>query len=129
MNDLHNNLYGTPTINPGVKTAAVTGSSVDLQGYDGAEIVINVGTRTDSTFVTNLQESDDASTWSDVAAADMIGTEPTISGTSNTVYQLGYKGSKRYVRLNSGFVAGGASAGAAFGAVVIRGLKRHNTGA
>lgn len=129
MNDLHNNLYGIPTIQPAAQTGAVTGSGVDLKGYDGAEVVVHVGVRTDSTFVANLQESDDNSTYTDVASGDMIGSEPTISGYSNKVYQLGYKGTKRYIRLNTSFVAGGESTGAVFGAVVIRGLKRHNTGA
>jgi hypothetical protein len=124
--DLYNTLSSAQSVKPAAaKTAAVTGSGVDLAGYDGCEIQIPVGVRTDSSFVIALKESADNVTYTAVASGDIIGTQPTISGISNTVYAFGYRGTKRYVRVDSTFVAGGASAGAFFGAIVVRGLKRH----
>jgi hypothetical protein len=124
--DLYNILNGLSSIKPAAaKTAAVTGSGVDLAGYEGATIFVPVGTRTDSSFPVALQESDDNVTYSAVAAADIVGSQPTISGLSNHVYQFGYIGTKRYIRVDTTFKAGGASAGALFGALIVRGFKRR----
>lgn len=127
MKDQYNELYGIPTIHPGAKTTSVTGSGVDLQGYDGATILVNVGTYTDSKHICALYEcATAAGTYTDVADADILGSEPTISGISNTKYQFGYIGTKRFVKLNT--TGSGASTGVLFGAMVVRGLKRHDTG-
>ena len=125
MKDLYNILNGKPTVNSIIKTAAITGSGVDLAGYEGATIFVNVGTRTDSSFTFVLKESDDNSTYSAVAAGDILGSQPTVSGASNAIYQFGYIGSKRYIRADATFKAGGASAGASISALIVRGFKRH----
>lgn len=123
--DLYNILSSKVAIPPGTKTAAVTGSGVDLAGYEGAQITVLVGTRTDSSFQMALYESDDNSTYSAVAAADIIGSQPLVSGASNTQYEFGYKGTKRYIRPDFTFKAGAASAGAAIGVLVTRGFARR----
>lgn len=123
--DLYHDLKARQSVNSIIKTAAITGSGVDLQGYEGATVVINVGTRTDSNFPIVLKESTDNTTYSAVADADILGTQPTISGMSNAIYQFGYKGTKRYIRVDSTFKAGGASAGASISAIIVRGFKRH----
>ena len=43
-----------------------------------------------------LEESDDGTSFSDVAHADILGSEPTLA--ANNDYQFGYIGEKRYVR-------------------------------
>lgn len=126
MDALHDQLYPIPTIHPGAKTTSVTGSGVDLLGYQGAEILVPVGAYTSYKHVCALQESDDDSTYSAVDSGDIQGTQPTISGVSNTVYHFGYIGTKRYIRLDT--TGSGSGSGVIFGAVVIRGFKRHNTG-
>jgi hypothetical protein len=124
--DLYNMINGKLAVVPAAaKTAAVTGSGVDLAGYEGANIFVNVGVRTDSNFQMVLKESDDNSTYSAVADGDVIGTQPLVSGISNTAYQFGYKGTKRYIRPDFTFKAGGASAGAFLSVLVVRGFKRH----
>jgi hypothetical protein len=125
VRDIYNIQNAKPTVGPAAKTAAITGSGVDLQGYEGADILVPVGTRTDSSFQAALMESSDNSTYTAVAAADILGSQPLVSGASNQVYIFGYRGSKRYVRCDFTFKAGGASAGAVFGALIVRGLKRH----
>jgi hypothetical protein len=123
--DLYNILDGKIAVAPAAKTAAVTGSGVDLAGYEGATIFVPVGARTDSSFQMVLQESDDASTYTAVAAADIIGSQPLVSGASNYPYQFGYIGTKRYIRPTFTFKAGGASAGVIMGVLIVRGFKRH----
>jgi hypothetical protein len=124
MKDQYNLLNAIPTINLGTKTTSVTGSGVDLQGYQGATILVPVGAYTSYKHVCALQECDSAAgSYSDVAAADILGTEPTISGVSNTCYQFGYRGSKRFIRLDT--TGTGSGSGVVFGALVVRGLKGH----
>jgi len=126
MKDQYNDLYAIQTIPPALNTASVTGSGVDLKGYESATVVVNVGDYTSYKHVCALYESDDDSTYTDVDDADILGTEPTISGVDNTQYQFGYIGEKRYVKLNT--TGTGSGTGVYFGAVVVRGKKRHNAG-
>jgi len=128
MQDLHNSLHGLPTINVGAKTTSITGSGVDLQGYQGAKILVPVGVYTSYKHVCALLECDTADgTYTDVDDADIIGTEPTVSGASNILYSFGYKGQKRFIRLDT--TATGSGTGVLMGAIVVRGLKRHEAGA
>lgn len=115
--DMKSNIGISQTVAPGAKTSDVTGSGVDLQGFDSAMVVINPGTITDGTHTPKVQESDDDSTYSDVAAADLEGSLAAIA--SNTVQRVGYKGAKRYVRL---FVTvAGTTTGGVYGSVVAKG--------
>lgn len=125
--DQRNEQFPAQTINPTAHTATITGSGVDLKGYQGATVHIGVGTWTDGKWVCTLQESDDDVTYAAVDSGDIIGTMPTISGRSNVAYDpIGYKGIKRYIRvLGTGT---GAATGALFGAIIVRGFKRHNAG-
>lgn len=91
---------------PQVLTATNTSSGVDLAGFESATVVISTGAIVASgNFTPKLQDSADNSTFADVAAADLIGSFPSALAAT-TVYKVGYKGSKRYVRsvltLNSG---------------------------
>lgn len=106
MRDLANNLGLNQSIAPAVQTATVNGASVDLLGFNSAMLVINTGAIAGSgNFTPKLQESDDNSAWSDVVAADLHGAFVTPLAAAS-VYKVGYKGFKRYIRpvltLNSG---------------------------
>lgn len=84
---------------------------IDTQGYDSLYFAIATGDLADSdaTFTVLMQESDTSgSGFTDVADADMIsqtyGTAPETAaafdyGDDNEVRKIGYRGSKRYVRL------------------------------
>jgi hypothetical protein len=109
MRDLHNVVE--PRVSTGVirqtnSSSAVVGSIIDLQGYDSCEFVIVTGALTDTnaTFAVTMDEGN-VSNLSDaaaVAAADLLGTYAGASFTfadDNAVKKIGYKGSKRYVRL------------------------------
>jgi hypothetical protein len=101
----------------GNRTATTNGSSADLQAFDAATIVFHAGTITDGTHTPKVQDSSDDSTWTDVAAADLVGTLANI--TSNSLQRVGYIGSKRYVR--AVVTVSSASTGGSYTASVIRG--------
>ena len=91
-----------------------TGTSIDLKGYNAIELGTVFGDGAVSYDDTNkieayLQESNDGSTWNDVAAEHiqngLTGTVHTstyalINGSAdeNTLYKVDYIGYKRYVR-------------------------------
>lgn len=110
---------------PAVRTAAGNGTGVDRAGYDAVGIVISSGTVTDGTsYAFEVQESDDNTTFTAVADADLIGTEPTLAAADdNVVRELGYRGIKRYVRVAITSVAG-VTSGGAFAAYVVLGKPR-----
>lgn len=118
MRDLKNNLSEATSLAPAARTATANGTGVDLKGFGAAEVFFNVGTITDGTHTPNVQESDDDSTYTDVAAADLEGTLAALA--SNTNQAVGYKGSKRYIRAVS--TVSGATTGGVYAAVVIRAL-------
>lgn len=99
----------------------VNGTSVNrIQSNDVfrvATVIVHAGTVTDGTHTIEVQESDDDSTWSAVADADLQGTEPAISA-SNTgpVFEIGYTGAKQFLRVS--VTTASATSGATFGALV-----------
>jgi hypothetical protein len=85
-------------------------AAIDTVGYDSLTFLVAVGAVLDAdTVVTILmQESDDGTTYTDVADADMVtqtdGTAPeTAAGfqfdDDGEVRKIGYIGSKRYAKL------------------------------
>jgi len=118
------------------RTAAATGdATVDLKGYEGAIIVISSETITDGTdWVFELKESADNSTFTAVADADLVpggptagDLEPTFSLVTedNDVHWFGYKGSKRYLRIDLTSVTGSPSTGGVFSGIVIKTKPSH----
>lgn len=106
MRDLVSNIGVVMLVAPAVLTATNTATGIDLLGFNAAAVIINTGAIAGSgNFTPKLQESDDNTTFTDVAAADLIGTFPAVLAASS-VYKVGYRGNKRYVRsvitLNSG---------------------------
>ncbi len=98
----------------------VAGTGVDLKEYSAAEAIVHVGTYGETVAGAfsefSLQESDDDTTYTDVANADLTDTvaaTSTVTGASTTgvfgkvsstandevVFATGYKGTKRYIRV------------------------------
>jgi hypothetical protein len=109
MRDITNNLHVLQAIAPvAARTddTAIVSSIIDVRGYDSLMFAISIGTNTDAdaTF-TALVEEGDVSNLSDAAAvadADLNGTEALASWTfadDTETRKIGYRGSKRYVRL------------------------------
>lgn len=83
-------------------TTALTTNGVDLRGFDSAIALVNTGAIAGAgDFSVKLQESDtNASDFTDVAAADLDSDITTIATmAANSVYRIGYKGSKRYINV------------------------------
>ena len=120
MRDLKNNVDAVKSIDPATHNSNQTGTGADLQGYEAAMAIVYSGALTDGTHTPKLQESDDDSSYTDVAAADVVGTLANIS--ANAVQRVGYKGGKRYVRV---FVTSDGTTGAIYGAMMIRGVPHH----
>lgn len=90
------------------------GTGVDLAGYNSALVIATVGIHASldgSNFVAiELEESDDNSTFTDVAAANMLCESPAAASTGgqfllvdsttedDVIAQCAYMGTKRYVR-------------------------------
>lgn len=130
MRDIYKNLVPELSLDFQALTAAADGDTViDLQGYEGAMIIVAAGTITDGTLYTFELEEGDASDLSDaaaVAAADLVGSEPDFAASEDdTVQSFGYIGSKRYIRLNLKTVTGSPSTGGVFGAIILKGLPSH----
>lgn len=120
MKDPYNSLKPVETLAIVARTnGTVNGAGVDrnLAGkmYQAAVIVVHTGTMTDGSHAVTIQESDDNSSWTNVAAGDLQGVAPTIVSTDdNVIFTVGYRGLKRYVRAI--VVTSGATTGGIFGA-------------
>jgi hypothetical protein len=124
MRDLVHSVAVSTTMLPNVITSTTAGTTVDLAGFTKAMFVAHLGTITDGTFAFDPEESDDDSTWTNIAAGDLDGT--FANGTSSAddrIQEVGYQGSKRYVRCNL-TVTGSPSTGGAIGISVIKGGAR-----
>lgn len=115
--DLKSNIDVQTSLGPNDYTATTNGSSADLRGFESAVVAFVVGTVTDGTHTPSVEESDDDSTFTAVAAADLLGTLANFASSTNQ--RVGYRGAKRYVRAK--LTVSGATTGAEAAAVVIRG--------
>ncbi len=117
MKDLKARIDVVNSIAPAAITSSTNGTGVDLQGYNSACVVVIAGVRTDGTHTPKMQESDDDSTYTDVASGVMSGTFAAIATGVNQ--KVGYKGVKRYIRAVSTVTS--ASTGAVYGMAVVKG--------
>lgn len=119
--DLISNLGAAVALSPAVQAAAVNGAAVDLAGFDAAMVIVTTGAIAGAgDFGVKLQHSDTSTSgdFVDVPVDDRITTAPATLAADAT-YKIGYRGSKRFIRL-AVTKAGGTSIAA--GAVVIKGL-------
>ena len=144
MKDMSNTIATAVSLKGAVYTAGANGTGVDLQGYESATLMASVGAEGDTLsssvhFELSLEHSDDNSTFTDVAQADI--TDGTISSggiwlkldgtaggnpdTTGDVFRVGYVGGKRYIR---GVLAktGSHSNGTAISMIVVKGNARHS---
>lgn len=116
MKDLHASLKTKSVIDPIAigANATKTGKIIDLAGYGGIEFIAAYGAVTTTGTIVTLVclEGDVTGTMTSVADADLLGTEilaslpvqatARTSGVGkNVTKRLGYRGNKRYVRVDS----------------------------
>ena len=85
---------------PAVRTADANGTGIDTQGYENAMLVVSAGdidlASTDETYVIELEESDDNSTFTDVTAISVTITADNQVGVAR-IPELNVT-RKRYLR-------------------------------
>lgn len=124
--DLLRTTLVTPSLSPAARTnGTATGTGVDLRGFDAAVIAVAFGAWTDGTHTPSLNHSMDGVSYSACAASDLDGSFTAVSGSggSNTVQQVGYIGSQRFVAVI--MTTSGATTGALSSANVIAGSPRN----
>ena len=139
MKDLANNLLGAQSLAPAVRTADANGDGVDLQGFEGAMVLVDVGaegvTLSSSVKIDFLLEhSDDNSSFSAVDS-NLLVSDGTVSSTglfatfddnaeAPAIAAIGYVGGKRYIRVVADFT-GTHGTGTPCSAMVLKGFPRH----
>lgn len=120
---LYRNLLAAYSIYPAsLGAAAKTGDAiVDLQGYEGALIICGSGALTvDMPFQLMHGDAANLSDAAPVPDSDLVGLEPTLlQATDNEIKTFAYKGSKRYLRVDTT-----TGTGVAF-AAILKGFPRH----
>jgi len=126
MKDLYHRIAPVQSLAPTATAATRTGTAIDLQEYESATVELSVGAWTDGTHTPKLQDSPDNSTWTDVAAGNLLGTFSAIAGTNaqNAVQLVGYIGAQRYIR--PVITVSGATTGALTAVNIIKGHARFN---
>lgn len=105
--DMNSVVQVAMAITPVAATAIADGSDIDTLGFESAEFLIFTGTLGTGTIDFTMQEADDdgsgsPDTYTAVAAADILGTLPTILATEDdSVFRAGYIGKKRHIRLQN----------------------------
>lgn len=107
MRDLYSNIGVVLALAPAVQAAAADGVAVDTKGFNRLAFVVNTGAIVGSgDFGLKLQESDaSGSGFADVSAAQVDSNAPATLTASGS-FKLGYRGTKRYVRLSLTKVGG-----------------------
>lgn len=115
------------------RTASAAGASADLKGFQSAFVVFDVDARTNGSQTLKLQESTDNSTWTDVAAADLVfesgsngvdaNGQLVVDGAADDdqAVVIHYAGSARWIRAHASDTGG--AAGVDSGAIIFRGDK------
>jgi len=123
MRDLYHDFFAAYSILPAALGAAATTGDyiIDLQGFEGALIIVGTGVITvDMPF--QLMHGDDSALGDEEAVpdADLLGSEPTLlEATDNEIKTFGYVGNKRYLRVDT---TGGTGIG---WAVIVKGIPHH----
>ena len=140
MKDLKNNIGVVQSLAPAARSSDADGTGVDLQGFESATVVIDMGAEGITLSTTNkieieLEHSDDDATYTDVtSSADVIGATPDSNGVIATfddpgeapaISSVGYIGGKRYIRAVANF-SGTHGSATPLGVSVIKGHARKN---
>lgn len=132
MKDLYHDFLPELSIYPQALTAPQDGDAIiNLQGFEGALIIIAAGVITDGTLYTfELKHGDTADLVADgvaVPAADLVGAEPAFAQATdgNSEEQFAYVGTKQYLRVDLLTATGTPSTGGIFTALIVKGRPRH----
>jgi hypothetical protein len=82
----------------GLATGTITSAALDCQGFDSAHFNFHVGPVAAAPTSITIQESDDNTTFTDAAAAAVVGAADVSGWAINTTLRIAYVGTKRYCR-------------------------------
>ncbi|MDD3029972.1 MAG: hypothetical protein PHS57_06815 [Alphaproteobacteria bacterium] len=125
IRDLSRDQKVSLSLAPAVRTTGTaTGTAVDLRGFDGATVVVSFGAYSDGTHTPTVVHSMDGESFTTCTyGTDLDGPSnlTAVSGSAgaNTVQQIGYIGTQRYVAVV--MTSTSASTGALSAAHVIAG--------
>lgn len=132
--DLVNSVKVVQSIVPimGNNTTEGTGLTVDTKGYESAVVVVQIGVSGDTLsgsvkILASMEESNDDSAWSAVAAADLIASTFALvddAAEDAVIQEAGYRGAKRYIRPLLTFT-GTHTVGTPISAMAVLGHARH----
>src|SRR6185312_11962216 len=108
---IHYSIEAVQLVAPAAKTSTVTSTAFDRElgvsgdkgaPYEALEVLVEFGAWTDGSWTPKLQEStDNNSDYTDVAAANQLGTFTAVTSTAgqNKIQRVAYVGSQRYVQV------------------------------
>lgn len=104
MKDMHNNIKIVHAITPQAlgTSAGKTSVTIDRQGYESVEFAFSAGltaSAADLVTPTVLESDTSNASFTSVADADLLGSETALTLDAAKSGQIGYRGSKRYVRI------------------------------
>lgn len=107
MKDLHSNIQVVHAITPqAVGTTGAAGGKtsgvIDRRGYQAVEFVLNSGASASAADTINpvvLESDATGSGFASVAGADLIGNETALTLTAAKSKSIGYRGNKRYLKI------------------------------
>ncbi|MFK0151197.1 hypothetical protein ACIQVK_03830 [Streptomyces sp. NPDC090493] len=127
---VYNHVRAKATLAIATRNATANGTTVDrkLSGASGtnewfasAMVLVHTGAITDGTHAITVEHSDDDSSWAAAASSDIQGSLPSIASTNDdALYEIGYIGTKRYVRAVTTVTPG--ATGGIYGATVLLGF-------
>lgn len=116
--DLKNRGTASGLFGAAIASNTTTNSSgLDTSDAKSILLIAHAILYTDGNYALNVQESDDDSTYTDVEAVNIIGTEGTIDA-DNEVFSIGVHPQKKYVRLQ--IVSTSVTTGATLGVVALK---------
>jgi len=127
---LYNTALAKVSIAPAaVRAATVTGTAIDRMtdqgGFRSALVLVNTGVVTDGTHTVVVQDSPNGSDWTAVADEFLQGAEPAItSSNDDRVYEIGYTGHQRYLRVVVN-VTGSPATGGFYDVMILLGWPRR----
>ncbi|MFD9192990.1 hypothetical protein ACFWCA_32850 [Streptomyces phaeochromogenes] len=127
---LYNVALAKVTLAPAaVRAATATGVTVDRMtdegGFRSALVLVNTGVVTDGTHTVVVQDSPDNTNWTAVADEFLQGAEPAITSSNDErVYEIGYTGHQRYLRVVVN-VTGSPATGGFYDALILLGWPRR----
>ncbi len=135
MRDIHSTITLAGALGAAVLAADATSGAIDLRGHDSAELILAIGAGGIVFDAVNkiefkLTHSEDDVTYDAVSIEDVIGLASVGAGgivksltaahAAAAVYRFGYKGRRRYLKVQADF-SGAHAAGTPIAALVLKG--------